>query len=116
HWDLPQALQDDGGWANRDTSYRFADYARIMFDALGDVDADWFTINEPKTTSYVGHLYGSHAPGISDPDIAAASIHHQLLGHGLAVQEFRASGAAGRIGIALNLIPLYPTSKSAEAA
>ena len=111
HWDLPQARQDAGGWPARDTAYRFADYARIMFDALGDVDADWFTINEPKTTAYVGHLYGAHAPGISDVDAAAAAVHHQLLGHGLAVQQFRDSGAAGRIGIALNLIPVYPTSE-----
>ena len=111
HWDLPQPLQDAGGWPARETAYRFADYARIMFDALGDTDADWFTINEPKTTSYVGHLYGAHAPGISDADLAAASVHHQLLGHGLAVQQFRDSGAKGRIGIALNLTPVYPASE-----
>lgn len=110
HWDLPQPLQDSGGWQARDTAERFADYARIMFDALGDVDADWFTINEPKTTSYVGHLYGAHAPGIADANAAAATVHHQLLAHGLAVQQFRASGATGRIGIALNLTPIYPAS------
>lgn len=111
HWDLPQALQDLGGWPARDTAYRFADYARIMFDALGDVEADWFTINEPKTTAYVGHLFGGHAPGIANADAAAAAVHHQLLGHGLAVQQFRDSGAKGRIGIALNLVPVYPTSE-----
>jgi beta-glucosidase len=108
HWDLPQALQDAGGWPARDTAYRFADYSQIMFDALGDVDADWFTINEPKTLAYVGHWYGAHAPGISDPNAAAAAVHHQLLGHGLAVERFRASAATGRIGIALNLTPVYP--------
>ena len=111
HWDLPQPLQDAGGWPARDTAYRFAEYARIMFDALGDTEADWFTINEPKTTSYVGHLYGAHAPGIRDADLAAASVHHQLLGHGLAVQQFRDSGATGRIGIALNLTPVYPAAE-----
>ncbi|MEO8528471.1 MAG: GH1 family beta-glucosidase [Pseudolysinimonas sp.] len=111
HWDLPQPLQDAGGWPARDTASRFAEYSRIMFDALGDVDADWFTINEPKTTAFVGHLYGSHAPGISDPNAAAAAVHHQLLAHGLAVQQFRDSGARGRIGIALNLTPIYPTSQ-----
>jgi len=116
HWDLPQALQDRGGWPNRDTAYRFADYASIMFDALGDVDADWFTINEPKTTAYVGHRWGSHAPGIADNDAAAAAVHHQLLGHGLAVQRFRASGAIGRIGIALNLTPLYPVGDTSVEA
>lgn len=107
HWDLPQPLQDAGGWTARQTSERFADYAAIMFEALGDVEADWLTINEPKTTAFVGHRYGAHAPGISDPDAASAAVHHQLLAHGLAVQRFRASGAAGRIGIALNLTPIY---------
>ena len=111
HWDLPQPLQDAGGWPARDTAYRFAEYARIMFDALSDVDADWFTINEPKTTAFVGHLYGAHAPGIVDPDAAVAAVHHQLLGHGLAVQQFRDSGARGRIGAALNLTPIYPASE-----
>jgi beta-glucosidase len=109
HWDLPQSLQDRGGWPSRDTAYRFADYAEIMFDALGDVNADWFTINEPKTLAYVGHLYGAHAPGISDADAAAAAVHHQLLGHGLAVERFRQKQITGRIGIALNLTPIYPT-------
>lgn len=108
HWDLPQALQDAGGFPARDTAYRFADYAGIMFDALGDSGADWFTINEPKTYAFVGHWYGVHAPGISDPTLAAAAVHHQLLAHGLAVERFRASGAPGRIGIALNLAPVYP--------
>jgi beta-glucosidase len=111
HWDLPQPLQDAGGWENRATAYAFADYARVMFDALGDVDADWFTINEPKTTAFVGYRDGAHAPGISDPNAAAAAVHHQLLAHGLAVNAFRESGAAGRIGVALNLTPIYPTSE-----
>lgn len=113
HWDLPQALQDTGGWTNRDTTARFAEYARVLFDALGDVEADWFTINEPKTHAFVGHWYGVHAPGLTDPDAAAAAVHHQLLAHGLAVQQFRASGAKGRIGIALNLLPAYPTDPDA---
>lgn len=108
HWDLPQALQDAGGWAERDTADRFADYAAVVFDALADAEADWFTINEPKTTSFVGHLHGTHAPGIANPDIAAATVHHQLLAHGRAVDAFRAAGSPGRIGIALNLTPIYP--------
>jgi len=111
HWDLPQALQDAGGWPSRDTALRFADYAGIMFDALGgdgELAADWFTINEPKTHAYVGHWYGGHAPGLTDPDLAVAAVHHQLLGHGLAVERFREAGTPGRIGIALNLIPVYP--------
>ncbi len=116
HWDLPQALQDAGGWPARDTAYRFADYAQVMFEAFGDVDADWFTINEPKTLAYVGHWYGAHAPGLTDPNAAAAAVHHQLLGHGLAVERFRASGAKGRIGIALNLVPVYPAGLDVEKA
>lgn len=116
HWDLPQALQDAGGWAVRDTAERFGEYAAIMFEALRDVDATWLTINEPKTTAYVGHRWGVHAPGITDVDQAAAAIHHQLLGHGRAVEAFRASGAAGGIGIALNLLPVYPTSREADPA
>jgi beta-glucosidase len=114
HWDLPQNLQDAGGWTTRDTSERFADYAAIVFDALRDVDADWLTINEPKTTAFVGHWYGAHAPGITDPDAAAAAVHHQLLAHGLAVGRFRDSGAAGRIGIALNLTPVYAVDPDPE--
>ncbi|MDQ0371950.1 GH1 family beta-glucosidase [Cellulomonas humilata] len=116
HWDLPQPLQDAGGWAVRETADRFGEYAAIMFEALRDVDATWLTINEPKTTAYVGYRWGAHAPGISDVDQAAAAIHHQLLGHGRAVEAFRASGAAGEIGIALNLLPVYPTSREADPA
>ncbi|WP_456823167.1 GH1 family beta-glucosidase [Cellulomonas sp. P5_E12] len=116
HWDLPQPLQDAGGWAVRDTADRFGEYAAVMFDALRDVDATWLTINEPKTTAFVGYRWGSHAPGITDVDQAAAAVHHQLLGHGRAVQAFRESGAAGGIGIALNLMPVYPVSREADAA
>ena len=116
HWDLPQALQDAGGWASRDTAQRFADYAGVVVDALGDAGADWFTINEPKTHAYVGHWYGSHAPGLKNPQTAVTAVHHQLLAHGLAVQRFRAAGADGRIGIALNLLPVYPLDGAEEAA
>lgn len=108
HWDLPQSLQDAGGWAKRDTALRFADYAALCFDALGDVEADWMTLNEPKTHAFVGHWYGAHAPGLSSADLAAAAVHHQLLAHGLAARRFRESGATGRVGIALNLLPVYP--------
>ena len=108
HWDLPQGVQDDGGWENRATAERFAEYAAICFDALGDVDIDWMTLNEPKTHAFAGHWYGAHAPGLRDPDVAAAAVHHQLLAHGLAVRRFREGGTPGRIGIALNLIPVYP--------
>lgn len=116
HWDLPQPLQDRGGWAARDTASRFADYAAIVVDALPDVTGPWLTINEPKTTAYVGYGSGYHAPGVSDVDQMVAAVHDQLLGHGLAVQAFRASGATGRIGIALNLQPVYPAGAGAHDA
>ena len=112
HWDLPQPLQDAGGWPARDTAYRFADYAGIVFDAFKDVDADWFTINEPKTTAQNGYLYGTNAPGIMDPNASVAATHFQLLAHGLGVQAFRAHGGKGRIGPVLNLTPLTPMDPS----
>ncbi|GIG19650.1 beta-glucosidase [Cellulomonas chitinilytica] len=115
HWDLPQPLQDVGGWAVRDTAERFVDYAGIMFDALGDADATWLTINEPKTTASVGYGTPYHAPGVADVQQQVAAVHHQLLGHGLAVRRFRESGALGGIGIALNLLPVYPAGMGAEA-
>jgi beta-glucosidase len=116
HWDLPQPLQDAGGWAVRSTAERFAEYAGVMFDALGDVDATWLTINEPKTTAAVGYGTPVHAPGANDVEQQVAAVHHQLLAHGLAVRRFRESGAQGGIGIALNLLPVYPTGMGAEAA
>lgn len=116
HWDLPQPLQDVGGWAARDTAQRFADYAGIVFDALSDVDATWLTINEPKTTAYVGYAGTEHAPGLGDPEAGVAAVHHQLLAHGLATQAFRASGADGQIGIALNLLPVYHVGSSDKPA
>lgn len=113
HWDLPQWVQDAHGWRSRETTERFVEYAEACFEAFGDVDADWMTFNEPKTHAFVGHWYGTHAPGLRLPDAAAAAVHHQLLAHGLAVQAFRASGAKGRIGIALNLLPAYSIDPTA---
>lgn len=113
HWDLPQPLQDAGGWPTRDTASRFADYADIVFGAFGDVDADWLTLNEPKTLAFNGYWYGNHAPGITDPDQAAAAVHHQLLAHGLTVQSFASQGAKGRVGPVLNLTPVTPTDPAA---
>jgi beta-galactosidase len=114
HWDLPQALQDQGGWENRDVAYRFADYAQIMFDAL-DV-RDWLTINEPKTVVDAGYRSGVHAPGFNDDSRAFVALHHLLLGHGLAVQALRAGGGDRRIGPALNLSPIYPADDDPATA
>jgi len=116
HWDLPQALQDQGGWESRDVAYRFADYASAVFTALGDSVPTWLTINEPKTVVQNGYLMGIHAPGLIDPDAAYPVAHHLALAHGLAVQALRASGSKARIGPALNLHPTYPADDSPAAA
>ena len=100
HWDLPQALQDRGGWTNRDTAAAFADYAQLCFARFGDRVPRWLTLNEPFVFVVLGHLMGVHAPGIQDVEATARATHHALLGHGMAVQRFRASNATGRIGLA----------------
>ena len=86
HWDLPQALQDDGGWAARETAHRFAEYADLVYRDLRDRVGWWSTINEPWCVSLLGYASGIHAPGIRDPRQAIRAIHHVLLGHGLAVK------------------------------
>ncbi|SCL71810.1 GH1 family beta-glucosidase [Micromonospora chersina] len=116
HWDLPQALQDAGGWENRDTAERFAEYADAVFRALGDRVPVWLTVNEPKTVVQNGYLWGHHAPGRQDPAAAYLVAHHLQLAHGLAVRALRAAGVGGRIGPALNLHPCYPADDTAEAA
>jgi beta-glucosidase len=114
HWDLPQAVQDEGGWAARDTAQRFAEYAQASFDALGDLVGAWITQNEPWVTAFEGHGFGTKAPGEQDWPTALRVAHHVLLSHGLAVQVFRARPSEGKIGIALNLTPVYPASGSVE--
>jgi beta-glucosidase len=108
HWDLPQALQDHGGWENRDCAHWFADYADVVFRALGDQVPTWLTINEPKTIVYNGYTFGHHAPGKRDRNAAMVVAHHLLLAHGLAVRAFRGAATRQRIGPALNLAPAYP--------
>lgn len=102
HWDLPVALEESGGWRNRDTVGAFVDYAGVMFDRLGDRIPTWLTHNEPWCQAFLGHATGHHAPGGCDWSAGYQVAHHLLLSHGLAVQRFRAGGGAGRIGIALN--------------
>ncbi|MEU7872019.1 GH1 family beta-glucosidase [Dactylosporangium sp. NPDC049140] len=116
HWDTPQALQDRGGWEQRDCAQWFADYAQQMFYSLGDKVTTWLTLNEPKTVVSLGYVTGTHAPGIKDRKIANVAGHHLLLAHGLAVRAFRASGRKGGIGAALNLSPVYAADGSAGAA
>jgi beta-glucosidase len=107
HWDLPQALQEKGGWANRDTAYRFRDYATAVHDVLGDRVDHWTTFNEPFCSSLVSYAAGEHAPGLQDPRAALAAVHHQHLGHGLATTALRDLGAAN-VGITLNLTTAVP--------
>ena len=115
HWDLPQALQDRGGWANRDTAHRFADYAAYVFDRLDDGVAYWITHNEPFVVAILGHVTGEHAPGLQDPVVAFQVAHHLLLSHGLALQAYRQGGRRrGQIGITLNLSPVHPAGDRAE--
>ena len=90
HWDLPQVLEERGGWANRDTAKLLGELADVLAAALGDQVAMWVTINEPLQTVQQGYLTGTHAPGHRDPALAAAAIHHILLGHGYALQALRA--------------------------
>ncbi|AZR73767.1 beta-glucosidase [Anoxybacter fermentans] len=110
HWDLPQALQEKGGWANRDTAKYFVEYANLIFKELGDVVPLWITHNEPWVVSFPGHAFGEHAPGIKNYQTALQVAHNLLLSHGMAVQSFRQLGLPGKIGITLNLTPVYPFS------
>jgi beta-glucosidase len=112
HWDLPQALQDKGGWANRDTADLFTEYALTMHDALGDRVNVWTTLNEPWCSSFLSYTAGIHAPGHYSVEEGLLASHHLLLGHGQAVRELRARDASLNLGITLNLTvadPVDPT-------
>ena len=109
HWDLPQTLQERGGWANRDTAYRFCDYATAVHDVLGDRVTHWTTFNEPLCSSLIAYAGGEHAPGLRDPRAALAAVHHQHLAHGLAVEALRDLGADS-LGITLNLTNAVPNA------
>ncbi len=116
HWDLPQSLQDLGGWANRDIADWFADYAEVVYRKLGDRVTRWITLNEPGIFTMMGHRSGVMAPGIRDLAITAKTVHHALLAHGKAVQAFRASGVKGEIGITNANTSFEPADDSPEAA
>ncbi|MGN9893792.1 GH1 family beta-glucosidase [Micromonospora sp. L31] len=112
HWDLPQELEDAGGWPNRDTAHRFADYAELVFGALGDRVKTWTTLNEPWCSAMLGYAYGLHAPGRRDLGAGIAAAHHLLLGHGLATQRLRAAGSPIELGITLNMATADPATDS----
>lgn len=113
HWDLPLALDEQGGWLNRDSAFWFADYAEVLFRALDDRVRFWTTLNEPWVIADRGYLRGVHAPGHANISEVPMVSHNLLRAHGLAVQAYRAWGQ-GRIGIAINLEPQYPASEKPE--
>ncbi|WP_432073650.1 GH1 family beta-glucosidase [Streptomyces wuyuanensis] len=103
HWDLPQELETAGGWPERDTAHRFADYARIVAEALGDRVERWTTLNEPWCSAFLGYAAGVHAPGRTDPVASLRAAHHLNLGHGLAAQALRtALPARGQVSVSVN--------------
>ncbi|HEV8190225.1 MAG TPA: GH1 family beta-glucosidase [Ktedonobacterales bacterium] len=115
HWDLPQALQDQGGWAQRDTAGAFAEYVTAVVRRLGDRVHHWITHNEPQVVTYEGHVRGTKAPGLHDERLIAPVAHHLLFSHGLAVQVIRAFARPGtRVGITLNVSALEPATDRAE--
>jgi len=115
HWDLPQELEDAGGWTNRDTAYRFAEYAGLLAERLGDRIAQWTTHNEPWCAAYLGYAAGAHAPGRTDAAASLAAVHHLLLSHGLAIQAIESAlGHRPETSITLNLCAVRGATDSPE--
>jgi beta-glucosidase len=114
HWDLPQALQDKGGWNNRECAHWFAEYSYLMADAFSDRVKNWVTLNEPFCSAWLGHLYGVMAPGIKDLQTGINASHHLLLGHGLATRAIREAARDVKVGITLNFTPAITLGDSAE--
>ena len=120
HWDMPQALFEQyGGFAGRETAHYFADYAEVIVRSLGDRVKDWITLNEPWEHAFFGHFTGEHAPGVINPWTYFKVAHHELLGHGLAVERVRELAPDAQVGITLSQFPIYPyddTPKHQDAA
>jgi len=116
HWDLPQSLQEAGGWTSADTVERFTEFAHVVGARLGDRVRDWITINEPEVVAFVGHAHGRHAPGLRDPRLALRVAHQLLLAHRAASAAIRAEVPHARVGISLNLAPVHPASGAEEDA
>ena len=116
HWDLPQVLQDAGGWPNRDTAHAFAELAEAVSARLGDRVTHWATLNEPWCSAYLGYEDGEHAPGLNDRRQHLQASHNLLLAHGLAMPILRRNAPSAMHGIVLNLNPAYPASDSPEDA
>ncbi|NDL59922.1 GH1 family beta-glucosidase [Phytoactinopolyspora mesophila] len=115
HWDLPQELEDAGGWPSRDTAYRFEEYAEQMARQLGDRIHLWTTLNEPWCSAYLGYASGVHAPGRTEPAAALAAVHHLNLGHGLAGRAIRSVLPGAQVSITLNLHVARPVDPSSVA-
>jgi beta-glucosidase len=116
HWDLPQALEDAGGWPSRATAERFAEYAGVVAGALGDRVATFITLNEPWCSAYLGYASGVHAPGRTEDAAALAAVHHLNLAHGLAAAAIRRAAPAAKVAVALNLAWVRPETGSAADA
>ncbi|MFI8230516.1 GH1 family beta-glucosidase [Streptomyces sp. NPDC085900] len=114
HWDLPQALQDRGGWPERDTALAFAEYASVVAERLGDRVSHWATLNEPLCSAWIGHLEGRMAPGLTDLTAAVRASYHLLLGHGLAVDAIRAAAPSAQVGIVTNLSTVHAATDREE--
>ena len=116
HWDLPQALQDDGGWLSPNSPDWFAEYAAVAKEQLGDLVSIWSTLNEPWCSAFLGHSEGSHAPGITDPASSYIAAHHLMLGHHCAIRAMRNTNRQrdDKLGIVLNLIPAWPATNEPE--
>jgi beta-glucosidase len=115
HWDLPQELEDAGGWPERDTAYRFAEYAELVYAGLGDRVRTWTTLNEPWCSAMLGYDQGKHAPGVENFGASMRAVHHLLLGHGLAGQALRAAAKEPiELGITLNMGTATPASDRPE--
>ncbi len=112
HWDLPQALEDRGGWGERATAEAFGEYAALMGRTLGDRVRDWITLNEPLASVTAGYVFGVHAPGKTDPKLAFQVSHHLNLAHGHAVRALRSTVADSRVGITQVSMPVYSASDS----
>ena len=115
HWDLPQALEDAGGWPERATAYHFAEYADVVATALGDRVKHWATLNEPFCSAHFGYRTGEMAPGRASIADSFAAAHHLLLGHGLAVERVRDRVPDAEVGIVLNFTPMHPASDDPAA-
>jgi beta-glucosidase len=113
HWDLPQPLEDAGGWPNRATAYRFADYTRRVLEVLGDLADEWITLNELWCISFLGYGHGAHAPGRANMADATAAAHHTNLAHGLAVAEFRQARPTLKVGVTNIVTDIRPATDSA---